>query len=76
MGHIARVFVSLCEAKTRVFGIAEHDTLLGNAGLVFLGVAVLAAGKPGIIGFYMATSRLWLPQLNIHNASFGCSLAN
>ena len=33
-------------------------TLLGNAGLVFLGVAVLAAILSGIIGFYMATSRL------------------
>lgn len=36
---------------------AAH-TLLGNAGLVFLGVAVLAAILSGIIGFYMATSRL------------------
>ena len=35
-----------------------RHTLLGDAGLVFLGVAVLAAGKLGIIGFYMATSRL------------------
>ena len=33
-------------------------TLLGNAGLVFLGIAVLAAILSGIIGFYMATSRL------------------
>ena len=33
-------------------------TLLGNVGLVFLGVAVLAAILSGIIGFYMATSRL------------------
>ena len=33
-------------------------TLLGNAGLVFLGVAVLAAILSGICGFYMATSRL------------------
>lgn len=32
--------------------------LLGNFGLVFLGVAVLAAILSGIIGFYMATSRL------------------
>ena len=32
--------------------------LLGTAGLVFLGVAVLAAILSGIIGFYMATSRL------------------
>lgn len=33
-------------------------TLLGNAGLVFLGIAVLAAILSGIVGFYMATSRL------------------
>ena len=33
-------------------------TLLGNAGLVFLGTAVLAAILSGIVGFYMATSRL------------------
>lgn len=33
-------------------------TLLGNFGLVFLGVSVLAAILSGIIGFYMATSRL------------------
>lgn len=33
-------------------------TLLGNAGLVFLGIAVLAAILSGICGFYMATSRL------------------
>lgn len=32
--------------------------LLGYAGLVFLGMAVLAAVLSGIIGFYMATSRL------------------
>ena len=32
--------------------------LLGTAGLVFLGVAVLGAILSGIIGFYMATSRL------------------
>lgn len=32
--------------------------LLGDAGLVFLGVAVLGAILSGIIGFYMATSRL------------------
>lgn len=36
---------------------AAH-TLLGNAGLVFLGCAVLAAILSGIVGFYMATSRL------------------
>lgn len=36
---------------------AAHE-LLGTAGLVFLGVAVLAAILSGIIGFYMATSRL------------------
>ena len=32
--------------------------LLGTAGLVFLGVAVLGAILSGIIGFYMASSRL------------------
>lgn len=36
---------------------AAHE-LLGTAGLIFLGVAVLAAILSGIIGFYMATSRL------------------
>ena len=32
--------------------------LLGNFGLVFIGIAVLAAILSGVIGFYMATSRL------------------
>ncbi|MBQ7575215.1 MAG: APC family permease [Bacteroidales bacterium] len=32
--------------------------LLGNTGLFFLGLAVLAAILSGIVGFYMATSRL------------------
>lgn len=32
--------------------------LLGKAGLIFLGAAVLAAILSGIVGFYMATSRL------------------
>lgn len=32
--------------------------LLGNAGLIFLGISVLAAILSGIVGFYMATSRL------------------
>ncbi len=32
--------------------------LLGTAGVVFLGVAVLGAILSGIVGFYMATSRL------------------
>ncbi len=36
---------------------AAHE-LLGTFGLVFLGVAVLAAILSGIVGFYMATSRL------------------
>jgi len=36
---------------------AAHE-LLGTAGLVFLGLAVLAAILSGIVGFYMATSRL------------------
>ena len=34
------------------------DMLLGTAGLVFIGIAVLAAILSGIIGFYMASSRL------------------
>lgn len=33
--------------------------MLGNAGLIFLGIAVCAAVLSGIIGFYMATSRLF-----------------
>ena len=36
---------------------AAHQ-LLGSAGLVFLGLAVLGAILSGICGFYMATSRL------------------
>lgn len=36
---------------------AAH-ALLGTAGLFFIGIAVLAAILSGIIGFYMATSRL------------------
>ena len=36
---------------------AGHQ-LLGTAGVVFLGIAVLGAILSGIIGFYMATSRL------------------
>ena len=36
---------------------AAHE-LLGIAGLIFIGIAVLAAILSGIIGFYMATSRL------------------
>lgn len=32
--------------------------LLGNFGLIFLGIAVLAAILSGIVGFYMAASRL------------------
>lgn len=42
---------------------AAH-TLLGNAGVLFLGVAVLAAILSGIIGFYMATSRLLYSMSN------------
>lgn len=34
------------------------NELLGTAGLVFLGIAVLAAILSGIVGFYMAASRL------------------
>lgn len=33
--------------------------LLGNVGVVFLGISVCAAILSGIIGFYMATSRLF-----------------
>lgn len=40
--------------------------LLGIAGLVFLGVAVLAAILSGIIGFYMSTSRL-LYSMSLEN---------
>lgn len=42
---------------------AAHG-LLGNAGLVFIGVAVLAAILSGIVGFYMATSRLLYSMSN------------
>ena len=53
--------------------------LLGNWGLFFLGIAVLGAILSGIIGFYMATSRLlysmakdrvlpeWFGRLSNHN---------
>lgn len=34
------------------------NELLGDIGLVFLGMAVLGAILSGIVGFYMATSRL------------------
>lgn len=37
---------------------AAHE-LLGTGGLIFLGVAVCAAILSGIVGFYMATSRLF-----------------
>lgn len=36
---------------------AAHE-LLGKAGLLFIGIAVLAAVLSGIVGFYIATSRL------------------
>ena len=38
------------------FYVAEQ--LLGKAGVIFLGMSVLAAILSGIVGFYMATSRL------------------
>lgn len=38
--------------------------LLGNTGLLFLGLAVFAAILTGIIGFYMATSRLLYSMAN------------
>lgn len=53
-------------------GIASLPTfnaareLLGTAGLVFLGIAVLAAILSGIIGFYMATSRLLYAMAQAH----------
>lgn len=40
--------------------------LLGTAGVVFLGIAVLGAILSGIIGFYMATSRLLYSMANEH----------
>ena len=48
-------------------------TLLGTAGVVFLGVAVLAAILSGIVGFYMATSRLLysMAKENVIPAWFG-----
>lgn len=51
---------------------AAHE-LLGNAGLIFLGIAVLAAILSGIIGFYMATSRLLysMAKENVLPAWFG-----
>ncbi|MBO7080632.1 MAG: APC family permease [Neisseriaceae bacterium] len=41
-------------------------TLLGNWGLIFLGLAVLAAILSGIIGFYMAASRLLFSMSRDH----------
>lgn len=38
--------------------------LLGNVGLFFIGIAVLAATLSGIMGFYMATSRLFYSMAN------------
>ena len=38
--------------------------LLGNAGVFFLGIAVTAAILSGIVGFYMATSRLLYSMAN------------
>ncbi len=42
---------------------AAHQ-LLGTAGLIFVGIAVLAAILSGIIGFFMATSRLLYAMSN------------
>lgn len=42
---------------------AAHE-LLGTAGLIFLGIAVLGAILSGICGFYMATSRLLYSMAN------------
>ena len=44
---------------------AAHE-LLGTAGLVFIGVAVLAAILSGIIGFYIAASRLLYSMSHEH----------
>lgn len=51
---------------------AAHE-LLGTAGLVFLGIAVLGAILSGICGFYMATSRLLysLARENVLPKAFG-----
>jgi amino acid transporter len=48
-------------------------TLLGTAGVAFLGIAVLAAILSGIVGFYMATSRLLysMSKENVLPAWFG-----
>lgn len=40
--------------------------LLGDFGVLFLGIAVLAAILSGIIGFYMATSRLFYSMSKEH----------
>lgn len=47
--------------------------LLGAAGVVFLGIAVLGAILSGIVGFYMATSRLLysMAKENVLPAWFG-----
>lgn len=47
--------------------------LMGKAGLIFLGIAVLGAILSGIIGFYMATSRLLysMAKENVLPKSFG-----
>ena len=47
--------------------------LLGNLGLVLLGVALVCAVLSGIIGFYMATSRLLysMAKDNVLPAAFG-----
>ena len=60
------------DASKSLHGIASLPTfnaaraLLGPIGLVFLGIAVLAAILSGIIGFYMATSRLLYAMAEAH----------
>ena len=57
-------WVAYIDALPKLSGLISLPTfhagyqLLGNAGVVFLGVAVLCAILSGMIGFYMATSRL------------------
>lgn len=59
-----RSWVEYIEVARQLEGLMSLPTfyaayeLLGNAGLFFIGIAVLAAVLSGIIGFYMATSRL------------------
>ena len=42
------------------------EIILGNVGLVFLGIAMVCAVLSGIVGFYMATSRLLMSMSREH----------